>query len=561
MKDISGNKPVPKIGFTGRIIEFFGGVPSEKFQQAIDEVKAERVGNYVQFGDSFALPFDGEKNLGEIGPIRNYWMNYPALRARSWQSYTESEITQTIIGRFTTWVIGSGLKLQSIPDVDILRDEGIEIDAATFSKNVEHRFRLYACNKNSSVSKMYDIHTLAREVFKAAKIGGDVLVILRYNRKSKRPEVQIIDGGLVASPISSVGNYPTLLDNGNEMRSGVEVTPEGRVVAYHVMQRNLKYERIEARSKTGHQVAFLVKGKTHRPGDVRGIPLISVILETLAKLDRYKEAAVGSAEERAKIPYFIEHTKDSDGENPLLQQLADAARGGQNTFGNTDGKLPQTIEGDELAKKVIASVNKQTFNMPVGAKINALDVKNEMFFKDFYEANIDVVCGALGIPPDVAFSKYENSYSSSRAALKDWEHTLKVERNDFEKQFYGIIYDFWMFTQVFAGKITAPGYSQAFIDGNEDVIQAYTQCRFVGDNVPHIDPLKEVTAERMKLGTMGSAIPLTTVEEAAEALNSGDGDANIEQFARELKLSESLGIKPAPLPGAHQEKPEKEEEE
>ena len=550
-KRISGNRSSEplKMSVRGKIIELMGGVPPEKFDREIQSIKAERQVNYINYGDSFSLPYDGEKNLGEIGPIKMYWMDYPRLRARSWQSYAESEITRTVVGRFVGWVVGSGLRLQSKPDFKILADEGISIDPEEFSGNVERRFRLFTGSKNSSVSRMISINTMASEVLKSSLIGGDVLVRLFYDKK-KGIRVQMIDGALVTAAITSAGNFPNILENGNELRYGVEISPEGEDVAFWITNRNMKYERIPARSETGHQVAFLVKGSMYRPQDVRGIPLISVVLETLAKLERYKEATVGSAEERAKIPYFIEHGAGSEGENPFIKGLAEATRGGAVIGGNADGRLPQTIEGEELASKVYASTNKQAFNMPVGSKISAIDTKTDLHFAEFYDKNIDIICAALGIPPDVAFSKYENSYSSSRAALKDWEHTLKIERDRFAEQFYKPIYEFWLMVNVFEGKIKADGFTEAIMTNDDLVVSAYIQSRFIGDNVPHIDPLKEVQAERLKMGERGKNIPLTTVEDATESLNSGDADSNIKQFANELHEAEEIGLVTEVIPVA-----------
>lgn len=557
----SDRKDSLRLSVRGKVIEFFGGIPIEKFDREMQSIKAERQVNYINYGDSFSLPYDGEKNLGGIGPIKTYWMDYPRLRARSWQSYAESEITRTVIGRFVGWVVGSGLRLQSKPEFKILDGEGIEIDPEEFSGNVERRFRLFTGSKNSSASRMITINTMAAEVLKSSLIGGDVLVRLFYDKK-RGVRVQMIDGALVSAVITSAGNMPNILSNGNELRYGVEISPEGEDVAYHIRKRDLSYERIPARSETGHQIAFLVKGAMYRPQDVRGIPLISVVLETLAKLERYKEATVSSAEERAKIPYFIEHSMGSDGENPFIKGLAEATRGGAVIGGNADGRLPQTIEGEELASKVYATTNNQAFNMPVGSKISAVDTKTDLHFAEFYDKNIDIICAALGIPPDVAFSKYENSYSSSRAALKDWEHTLKIERDRFAEQFYKPIYEFWLMVQVFEGKIKADGFTEAIVTNDDMIVTAYTQAKFIGDNVPHIDPLKEVQAERLKMGERGKNIPLTTVEEATEALNSGDADSNIKQFANELKESEELGLitEVVAVPVPEKEKEEEEEE-
>lgn len=486
----------------------------------------------------FAVSFDGEKNLGGIGPIKEYLPAYDLLRLRSWQAYMESDIAHTLLNRITTWVVGKGLKLQSEPSNDLLKLEGLEIDVNQFSNEVEARFNAFRKSRKTDYSGMRNLDLIAEEAYLNAIIGGDCLVVQRFDGKNITE--QIIDGCHIQSPMYGSEWYPQQLANGNKIINGVEVDAKGQHVAYWIRNNKNGFDKIDARGKsTGLLMAFMVYGMKHRLDDVRGIPLITVILETLKKLERYKEATVGSAEERQKIVYQIVHKEFSDGSNPLLNDAAKAIN-----YRETSDKIPEDVNGKQLANTVAASTEKETFNMPVGSELKGLESKNELYFKDFYTVNINIVCATLNIPPDVAMSLYNSNYSASRAAIKDWEHTISVKRDRFSFYFYQPIYDFWMWTQVLTNKIKAPGYLQAFLEQNEMVLGAYRNARFVGANVPHIDPLKEVQAERLKLGDSAASVPLTTVESATEALNGGDSGSNIEQYAKELKKTKDLGIKP-----------------
>jgi len=171
-----------------------------------------------------------------------------------------------------------------------------------------------------------------------------------------------------------------------------------------------------------------------------------------------------------------------------------------------------------------------------------------LHFKDFYKVNIELICAALGIPPEVAMSKYDSNFSASRAALKDWEHTIMVSRADFSSQFYKNIYTFWFHINVLDGTVNAPGYILAYINARMKLVRAYLSCRFTGPGVPHIDPLKEVNAERLKLGDTAKGIPLTSVEQAVEQLGSGDSDSNIRQYAEELQMWNDLKPEQAESP-------------
>jgi capsid protein len=500
----------------------------------------------------FTISFDGEKNLGEIGPIKDYVMNHEALRARSWQAYVESEIAQTIIKRFSSWILGTGLKLNCEPVDDVLASEKIKIDPEAFNAQVESRFKLFCKSKNTDYSSMRSLNKLARKAHIDSIVGGDCLVIIRYVKK--KITVQIVDGAHVCSPAPSYSPLQTDQSTGYRIRHGIVLDDTGMHVAYYVKREDPKnplgyvYDRIEARSKSGLVMAYMVYGLEYRIDTVRGVPLLGVVLETLKKMERYKEATLGSAEERQKIVMQIVHDQYSTEESPFSKNMAKAY--------DADAKddLPKDVAGKELANTVAATTNKQVFNMPRGSKMESLNSKNELYFKDFYTVNAGAVCASVEIPPEVAFSKYDSNFSASRAALKDWEQVINKNRHDFSEQFYQNVYNFWLEVQILLNKVDAPGYLAARGEDNDEVVEAYRNCRFTGVPVPHIDPLKEVMAERAKLGTAADAIPLTTVEDATRNLNGGDSDSNMTQFADEyqtakkLKIPVEMSLKPATPP-------------
>lgn len=489
-------------------------------------------GNYTPI---YTHVFDGEKTAGDAGPIKHYIVDNEALRARSWQMYLDSEICQTVIKRFVRWVIGNGLKLQAEPQKTILESEKITLDAEAFNKTVEARFKVYSNSSMADYSNNVSLHKLAERTFENAIVGGDLLVILRYIAGAVK--VQLIDGCHIVNPMGlGYNGCEFTTTNGNVVRHGIELSPSGEPIAYYVRTEPLKTERIPARGKSGALMAFVVRGLEYRLDNVRSIPLLSAVMETAAKMGRYKEATLGTAEELAKITVAIIHGSQSSGENPLINKL-------QQDQGYTKkGDIATNVNGVELENKFKATTGKQAINLPIDADLKTIDGKGEINFKEFYEVNIDLVCATVGIPPNVAMSKYDSNFSASRAALKDWEHTLMVERKKFADQFYQKIYNFFLEVEILNNKVQAPGYIMAVAQGNEMVLAAYRFARFVGANVPHIDPEKEVRAQRLMLGDGSTHVPLTTVEAATEALNNGDYTANAEQYAEELEHAETEGI-------------------
>lgn len=489
--------------------------------------------------------YDGEKNLGEIGPLVKYCVDYESLRLRSWKSFMDSEITQTIIRKFGIWVVGDGLKLQCEPSNYILESEKIKLDVEKFNETVESRWKIFSSSKMADYSGTNSLTKIANEAFINTRVGGDVLVILRIVNGSVK--VQLIDGSHVQSP------YGLSYTNENyRIIDGIKIDKTGSHISYFVRGGDFDFQEIPA-FVNGQKMAFMVYGLRYRMDNIRGIPAISSVLETISKLERYKEATVGSAEEVAKIAYQIVHQAYSDGTNPMLQNLVKGF--------DLDAKgagLPVDEAGVQLANKLAVTTNKQAFNNPVGAEIKTMSTGNkELYFKDFYSMNINMVASTMGIPPDVALSKYDSNYSASRAAIKDWEHTLNVDRGSFSEQFYQPIFNLFLHLEILKNKISAPGYLTAVAKGNEMVVEAYRVARWIGANVPHIDPMKEVQAERLKLGKSAESIPLTTVEQSIERLGGGDSNSVLEQFAKEYKKADDLEIVLVHNPNPTNEPPKK----
>lgn len=520
----------------------------EQLNEKINKLEsaASRLGGNV-YGPrqgGYTTIWNGEKNIGEMGPSKVYLIDYDVLRARSWQLYTESEVAKMIEGRFRVWTIGSGLKLQSEPVKDVLAPRGIKVDKE-FSKRLEAMWKVWCSSKESDYSKQQNINLIAGEAFKNTKVGGDVLCLTRYRRK--RLSLQLIDGAHVQTPPEKniLELYGTVLPAGERIVSGIHLSASNEHIGYYVKKDSIypEYEYVPAYGKkSGLRMAWMVYGDRYRIDNHRGLPLLSVVAETIKKMERYKEAVIGSAEERQKIAYAINHKSYSTGANPLQRDTMNAF----NVDFDPDS-LPTDSAGNQIANNITASTNKQAFNMPIGAELGLLESKNELYFNDFYTMNLALIASGSGIPPEVLLSKYNSNYSASRGALKDWENSLNVNRYSFAFQFYGPLLEVFMNIFIMQGIIQAPGYLESYYKDDYLSLEAYRSCRWVGPSIPNIDPLKEVEAERAKLGPAGANLPLTTAEQATENLSGGDYAANAEQFAEELKESKILGIKPDPI--------------
>lgn len=525
-------------------MSFFGNKDGDKKEskEAFYAVTPSTSGNFM-----FNINYDGEKNIGEAGPIINYFNDYAGMRARSWQLFYESEIAQTIIRRSVTWVISKGLRIEAQPNEIVLQSEGFDINKDTLKgvdDIIEARWKVWAASKRISYDGQMNLSGLAKEQQKNKWVGGDILVILRY--KKNQLTIQLVDAACVRTPFSLVNwqEGMPITPGGERVINGVVLNDKGEHVAYWVQNSLMTFERIEAKSKsTGFVMAYMVYGLRYRLNNTRGIPMLAVAIESANQIDRYKTATLANAEESAKTVYTIEHESFSVGENPYNKGLTEAI------LPTKPFDIPADMNGIALENKVSSSTEKKVINMPVGAKLTKQKHEAEVHYKEFYDTNANAICSTMGIPPEVAFMKYDSNFSASRAALKDWEHSILVNRDEAAYDFYQPIYNLWLFIEVMTNKINLPGYLKAWQERNQMALDAYQETMWKGPTVPHIDPLKEVNAVRAMLGENAASIPLTTVENATEMLNQGDADENLKQFSEELQESKDLNIYLEPVRG------------
>lgn len=477
--------------------------------------------------------FDGEKTPYELGDVLNVLPEYQSLRLRSHEADLKSDVVKIITNKFFKWIIGSGLKLECEPVIPVLSAERITSeDLTSFKDTVENRFNLWARSKRTDFAEQNNLHVQANNLLKTTFLGGDCVVILRV--ENGELNVQLVDGQQIQTPYFDTKHQEAAEKAGNTIKHGVEKDKRGRHVAYYIrVEKEGKllgdFERIAVYGKTtGRKMAWMVYFDKHRIDHDRGIGALTSILEKVEKLDRYTEASVGSAEERAKLLYAIKHTRDSTGENPMMAKMRKSMGGGT-------ADVDSYSQGKTTADNITRSTSKQVYNLPIGAEMTSPNVGSvQIEYPEFWRAVFNSIAAAVDIPPEVALQMYNSNYSASRAAINGWQHLMNVSRQKFTDDFYKPIYEVWLELEVFKSKINAPGYLKALQQKNLFALEAYSNSRFTGSNMPHIDPKKEVDAIRKMLGTDLDHVPLINMEQAGEKLNSGSWNENYKKHQLEL---------------------------
>ena len=144
--------------------------------------------------------------------------------------------------------------------------------------------------------------------------------------------------------------------------------------------------------------------------------------------------------------------------------------------------------------------------------------------------------------------KYNSNYSASRAAINSFGYIITVNRISFANQFYIPFYKLWLEHQILTNKIKADGYMENIT--NFMVTESFAQCRFIGKNMPHIDPLKEIKAVREMLG-IDDNCPLISREQATELLNMGQWDENFMKSLEEENIIPKEIVEPKKIDNAN----------
>lgn len=505
----------------------FGGFSGQKNTQEVVNNGYDFGGSkiYGQFYPIVTKSFDGEKTLGELGVVVNSIPDYYSIRIRAYDAELRTDIVKTITKRFSSWVVGSGLKLQSEPNEDFLKFEGINIDLESFKMQCESRFQVWANSKLSDISGMQTLHEKVSDIYNISSIGGDALVVCRIIDGMLK--VQLIDGAHICDPIGT--NYiKETKDRENVIKHGIEINSKGEHVAFYVKKGFGKYERIEAYGQNSkRKLAWMVYSSNKKPDHVRGVSDLASVLEKINKLDRYVEASVGKAEEAANIVLAIQHDINGTGENPLREMLNPKAAAQKESVKVPDGYAL----GDKLANQIQESTSKKAYNLPVGAEMKSFNSDIETGFEQFFNAIFNSICANNELPPEIALQKYSSNYSASRAAINNFGYIVDLKREKVANDVYRPIFQLFLELEILKNKIDAPALLNAYRNNDVMVIEAFTNCRFIGKNMPHIDPLKEVKAIREMLGN--DTTPLISHEQATETLNAGDWNANYSKYLRE----------------------------
>ena len=459
-------------------------------QHKPDVIAVDDLNPYAYAGQTFLSPWehsihDGGKFAGGFGTTQIQLTDYWTLRARSAQLFNENLYARGVIRRLITNEINTGLTPEACPDEMII---GVPEDSLTdWTETVENRFGIWSKNPELCDRKgVLTFGAIQRAARMEALVSGDVLVVLRQSRRTNLPMVQLVSGNKVQTPLG--GNIK--LRPGHEIKHGVEFDAQGRVVAHWVRQDDGDNKRIPAvGERSGRKISWLVYGCDKRLDDVRGQPLLAIVLQSLKEVDRYRDSAQRKAVINSILALFIKKTEDKMSTLPVT---GGAVRRDQGTVTDSDGGTRQFNIASHIPGLVLEEL--QHGEEPVMKGGEGTDVN----FPVFEEAIIQAVAWSLEIPPEILRLTFSNNYSASQAAINEFKIAINMKWGDWGETFCTPIYIEWLLSETLLQKINAPGLVEAWRNPQQyDIYGAWVLTDWYGSIKPSTDMLKQAKGSKM----------------------------------------------------------------
>lgn len=453
--------------------------------------------------------------------------NLDTLRQRTRDLYAGANVATGAVKTMRTNVVGIGLKLKSTIDGDLLKLT--EEQARDLETVIEREFALWAESTDCDLERLDNFYELQQLAFLNELLSGDVVSLLPTTKRMGSAydlRIQLIEADRLCTPDSETIN-PLIT-------GGVEKNECGEVVAYHIAKHHplsfdfqnpaREWVRVEAYGeKTGRRNVIHIMHR-ERIGQVRGIPFLAPVIESLKQLERYTEAELTAAVVSGFLTVFIEKENNSE-EPPIGESIGEEYQ--------ADADDENSIE---LAPgSVIDLGENEKANMVNPGRPNAN-------FDGFVMSVIKQIGCALEIPFEVVLKCFSNNYSASRGALLEFWKTVSMYRGWFAADFCQPIFEEFMYEAVAKGRIKAPGF---FADPL--IRKAYCTAEWNGPSAGQLDPKKEVEAAELRIQGGFSTRDRETTE-----LTGGDFYKNMRQRKREEKLLKEVnGIgKPKQQSGA-----------
>jgi len=437
-------------------------------------------------------------------------------------------------------IVGSDFFPVMKPELAVLGSGADEQWADEFKEEFESKFYLIAESPNNwlDASRKNTLTGLVRMAVGLDCVGGEVLATAEWLRDAGRPvhtAIQMVDCDRLSTPYELQGTD-------KRIRGGIEMDRYGAAQAYHIRMAHpsdfdraldqFQWKRIPARKPWGRQQVIYLNDAT-RPDQTRGVSDIVAGLKALKITNRFRDVTLQNAVANAMFAASIE--------SELPPEAAYAQIGTQGP-----GKAVTDFAAQYLG--AIAAYAKSSKHLQLdGVKIPHLFPGTKLQLRpagagggvgvEFEQSLLRHLAAILGISYEQLSKDYsKTNYSSARAGMVEARKAMTVRKRRVADRFASHILRLTFEEMVNNNMLETMKYSRLPNIYDPLMMDAYTQCDWIGAAMGQVDELKETQAAALRL-----KYNLSTLEDEI-AKQGKDWRKVLIQREKEVKELEARGL-------------------
>lgn len=467
----------------------------------------------MYFGASNSRRALSEWQPKDADPNSTLQYDLVTLRDRSRDMIRNVPLATGAINTVCTNVVGTGLTLQSRINRQILNMTDEKADA--WETKTETEWSLFWDTNEIDAARTLNGHAITELAFRQSLENGEAFINMPRIRRGTPYDLklQIIEADRIC-------NKDNIMDT-DDLFMGIEKDSYGAPKAYHICNR-FQYQTVSSDMPTTWQIVPAISSRTGlkniihlyrqlRPGQTRGIPYLTPVVESLKQIGRYTEAELMAAVISSMFTVFIETESGESYFDTSELGVETGAKATDKDIKLAPGMIVDLAKGEKIS---VANPNRP----------NAT-------FDPFVMSILRQIGVALELPFEVLIKHFTASYSAARSSLLEAWKFFSTRRAWLAQNMLQPVYEIWLYEAIASGRISAPGF---FSDPL--IKKAYSTAEWVGPAPGQIDPVKEVTAAEKRL-----ALHLTTRAQETAAIG-GDWDVNITQTRKERQQMINAGI-------------------
>lgn len=464
-----------------------------------------------------------EWSAGAGSPNTDIIPDLPALRDRSRDQMRNAPMATGALNTDVLHVIGSGLSYT--PAINPRRLGISEARAQEWTQDTKERFAAWAASPDCDLRRQLDFYSLTELAYRTWLESGDGFVLTPIVQRNGRDTLalQLLEADRISTPRGK--------RDGLELQDGVKLDPNtGESLAIFISKYHpgdfrygnvQEWTEVAIRGETGRRNVLHLLDVV-RPGQVRGVPWIAPILEPLKQLGKWTDAEINAAVVSSVFSVFVKMDVDAFAELFDEQSQNRIVNESQKWSGALDtGKAVNLLPGEEITTATPGRPNPE--------------------FDPFFQAIIAQLGVSLGMPKEVLMMHFQSSYTAARGALLMAWRRFFQRREKTAKLFCQPVLELWLANEVASGRIAAPGFFSS-----PEIKAAWCASTWTGDGPGSVDPVKEVTAAKMRV-----ELGISTLQAESIAFDGQDWEGKHRQRAKEVELQRLDGTLPAaaPAPG------------